>query len=743
MLERLLRQDSSSGGDSDLWYRVARTRPRLSVHARVVRQTAGRNTWYIVDDPVSGQYYRISEAAYVFLGVLNGSRTVDDAFETCAAQLGDNSPTQRECFELLSKLQYHGLLTGNQPLGAGQVARRRTEAKLRRRKQRLGYGFSMTIRVLNPEPMLVKLEPLIRLVFSGWGFAAWMVVVIAGLYAAITNIDGFSGQLNGVLAPSNLVWLGAAFVVLRVWHEFGHACAVKAFGGRCTEVGIMLMAMIIPFPYCDASASWRFAEARNRVIVGAAGMLFETFLAAICAIVWVATEPGLVHTLAYNAMIISGVTTLVFNANPLLRYDGYYILCDLAGMPNLWTRSRELMKFLLEKVAFGVHSATPPILKDRGEFWLMVAYGTLSYPYRFLVLFTIIWVLWTHPSYFGLGALLAIVAAALWIVWPMLKTIGYLFWSSKLMGKRARALGIVGGLLAVVIGCAGLLPIAAPAYATAVVQPRAYQNVRAGEDGFVERVLVDVGEAVMPGQALAQMRNDDLVADLMRAQAALERSLAASDAAPSGPAGDMVIADLIVGQGRRDLDRAHARVDSLTVRATIAGRVATVPGGMASVRDVEGRFVSRGTGLFVVADVDSPRIRALVADREYGRVFEGGRMPRATVRVRGDAGHVRGATISRADPVGSKSIGEDSLTAPAGGEIVLDPEDRDGVRALRPYFIVELEPTALRVGDGVSENEVALLPGQRARVRFEGGSEPLLSQWIRQIRQTLSDRVGA
>jgi putative peptide zinc metalloprotease protein len=733
MLERLFRQDDS-GGDSDLWYRVAHARPRVSPHARITRQRSGRSNWYIVEDPVAGEFYRVTEAAYLFLGLLDGRRTVQQAFDACSAQLGDQSPTQRECIEVLSRMQYHGILSEDLPLGAAQVSKRRRDAAKKRRTQRLGFGLSINIPLINPEPLLERLAPAIRLVFSRWGLAAWLVAVAIGLYAALSHLDQFAGQLNSILSPSNLVWLGVAFIILRAWHEFGHACAVKAFGGRCTEVGLILMALVIPFPYCDASASYRFPSPIHRALVGAGGMLFETFLAAIAAVVWSVTEPGLVHTIAHNAMIISSITTLAFNANPLLRYDGYYILTDLTATPNLWNRSRELLKYLMERLAFGIRSAKPPILRDRAEFWLMLVYALLSYPYRFIVLATIIWVLWTQPAYFGLGVILALVAACLWIAWPALKSLSYLLWSSRLMGRRTRALGVVGVTLALVATLVGLIPFPAPAYATAVVYPRAYQTIRPNEDGFVDRVLVRVGDAVDVGQPLLLMRSPDLEAELARMKAAYERAIATADTAPGGPSGDLYIADLIVAQARRDVDRIQARIDSLTVRALVAGKVAALPGSTGDLDALSGRFVEKGGAAFAIADTDAPRFRALVVDREYGRAFAG-RTPDIHVRVRGDAGREITATIDRVEPIASTQIYEAALTATSGGEILMDPEDQSGSRALRPHFLVDLAPQ-------LSPDVPLPLPGQRARVRFDGVREPLAQQWIRRIRQSLSDRTG-
>src|ERR1051325_3078025 len=327
---KLLREDVSSSF-SDLWYRLGPTRPRLSPHATVVRQKFGGETAYVVEDPASGNYYRLSESAYFFIGLLDGRRTVDHAWEACNTQLGDDAPTQRECVELLSRLQLYGCLSGDLPLSPDMVELRRKEAESRRVQRRTGRGVSMTIPLVNPEPWLERSRHLLRGIFSVGGGAACLLVVGFALYRVLTRRDVLADGLNGMLDPSNLVWVGIVFVLLRAWHELGHACACKAMGARCTEIGLMLIALVLPFPYCDTSAAWRLPEVWKRVIVSAGGMIFETFVAALAAIAWSymgKDDSGLVRSILYNTMLVSGVTTLVFNLNPLLRYDGYYMLAN-------------------------------------------------------------------------------------------------------------------------------------------------------------------------------------------------------------------------------------------------------------------------------------------------------------------------------------------------------------------------------------------------------------------------------
>ena len=212
----------------------------------------------------------------------------------------------------------------------------------------------------------------------------------------------------------------------------GHAAACKAMGGRSTEIGILMIAAVLPLPYCDATTAWRFPETWRRVLVSLAGMMVELFIASAAAMVWVSTDAGTLHAVAYRTMLLAGVTTIFFNINPLLRYDGYYILSDLLGIPNLAAKSRELWIYLVERFAYGLHGLRPPVVRGAGEVWLLAIYGVLSVPYRVFITISILLMIMTR--YAELGVALAIIFGIAWLIWPLLKGVGYLASSPKLMG---------------------------------------------------------------------------------------------------------------------------------------------------------------------------------------------------------------------------------------------------------------------------------------------------------------------
>lgn len=743
LLDAFLKREVTSSF-SDLWYRVGPTRPALSPHTQVTRQRFGGRTSYIVEDPAGGQFYRLGEAAYVFVGLLDGNRTVDDAWQTCNAQLGDDAPTQRECIELLARLQLFGLLTGQQPLSADMIERRRRDVADRRLRRRTGGWMSPTIPILNPERWLEATAHLLRPIFSRAGLVIWGALIGVALYRIFVRRADLVSQFNGVLSPDNLLWLGLIFILLRAWHELGHACAVKAMGGRCTEIGLLFVVYLFPFPYCDTSSAWRFPEVHKRVVVSAGGMLFETFVAAIAAILWSfgdETDAGLARTMLYNIMVLSGITTLIFNLNPLLRYDGYYILSDLTGIANLAQRASELWGFVVRKLVFRVQGLRAPSVRSTGELWTLLAYGALSTPYRLIVLFGIILVIWSNPAYLTLGAVLALVATLVWIVWPLLKGVAWLAASPQLLGRRVRATGIIAGVALALTVLLGVVPFPAAAYAPGLIIPQNEEPIRALEDGFVERIAVEPGTQVEPNDTLLVLRHPEIEAAAEVARATLARAEANLAAAAAATRADQLQAELNLAQARRDLANAERRVAALTMRAGIKGRVVPAAGLGGSFAGLEGTFVRKGELIGSVATTDSLIVETIVPDRDHAYIFRvpAGQEMSATdvhvsVRARGKSWQELPAALLRVPPTGSRRVGHTPHAAQVGGDLVMDPTDPRGEQALAPQFVVEIAPTVPVEG---------WQPGLRARVRFGVPAEPLLDQWWRRFRQYLSDRVSA
>ncbi len=742
----------ASGGDrllkappkttfSDAWYRVAKTRPRLSPHAAIVRQIRAGRVTYVVEEPASGNYYRISDSAYFFVGFLDGKTTIDEAWDACNAQLGDDAPTQRECIEVLSKLQMFGLLIGEAPLNPDMITERRRRAATRRLHQRTGMWVFPSIPVIDPERFLERHRTICSLLFSKGAFVLWLALVGTALWFVARNADRLLSPLQNILSPANLIWMSIVFLLLRALHEFGHAVACKAFGGRVTEIGLIMIAYVLPIPYCDATSSWRFASTTQRVVVSAGGILAETVLAAIAAIVWASTREGdLIHTLSYNTMLISGLTTFVFNLNPLLRYDGYYILSDVTDIPNLAQRSKELWKYGAQRFLFGVKNLRPPHVRTRAELTLLWIYHALAIPYRLFVLFAIGLVVAT--SYPGIGLLLVGVLVAVSILYPVLKGASFVVSSPVLLGHRARAVGVTLGGLALLVGVIGFVPVRDSSYGVGQVLPLVREPIRTEADGFIDAFLIPEGQTVKAGEPLLRMRSPEAEAELAAAEARLDLArLQVARASAESPAIQRV-ARLGLQKARDNYAQAKRIVDRLTVSAPSDGVIVSADPETGRVSNLVGRFAQRGTLVATLESVDEGIVRVAIPDRAQVLERDDPDAPANTdallgqpveIRLHGNAGALLTGRVISAFPAASRNIKDPALTAQTGGSIVLDPTDPSGERALNPFVIVEVRPDEL---------PESWQPGQRARVRFPLPDTPLGEQWYRFASRYFRARIG-
>ncbi len=718
---------------ADTWYRVAEGRPRLSPHVHIVRQRFGRGVAYILEEPAGGTYHRMSEAAYRFAGLLDGHRTVDEAWEACAAQMGDEAPTQKECIDLIAQLDSSGLIVGDTPIWSDTLEHRQSRELGARRRKRFGNGLFACIPLINPDRWLGQTLHLYHWLFTWRGAALSAMLLIIAAWSLISNFDRFAKELSlqSLLDPTNLALLAAIFLVLRAVHELGHAMACKAMGGRCTEIGIMLIAIILPLPYCDATSSWRFPETWRRVLVAAGGVFFESFFALSAAILWARSEPGIFSSMCYNVMIVSGVSTLVFNLNPLLRYDGYYILSDIAGVPNMAQRATEMWRFLVVRFVFGVRAMKPPSVVDRPEAAFITCFALLSLPYRIMVAFAIC--LAVSARYSSLGLVLGAVMAIIMLVWPVLKGIAFLLWSPSLVGRRPRAVGIVAALLATIIVGFGMVPVRDRIYAAGWIRPEVNAVVRPAESGFVSEVLVQIGENVRAGQPLLRFENAEITQGYTIAQTQYARALVDRDDAATKSPVEYRSADAQVHVAAGALEKARKQADSLVLVAPADGRIIASGASGTDWANLLGGYVTKGTLLGHVVSLDRLQIRTLVDDREFGHTFAGDRAIQASIRVRGMASHVVPAKILRIAPAGSKDIQNPAVASVAGGDIPATQEGESRFAALTPHFEVDLLP------DRLPEGATA---GQRVRVRLAAGESPLAVQWARRFSQFWMNRFG-
>ena len=706
------------------WYRVAGVRPRLRSHAVIHRHLYRGQVWYVLQDRSSGRFHRFSPVANLVIGLMDGKRTLREIWNIACTRLGDDAPTQDEVIHMLAALHRADVLQSDAHPDIRELHERNVRQEKMKLKQYISNPLALRFPLFDPDRLLEWLNPLSRRLFGAGGAVVWLAIVGWALVLAASHWGELSKDLSGqLLAAENLLIMALVFPVAKLIHEFGHGMAVKARGGEVHEMGVMLL-VLMPVPYVDASASLAFREKRDRMLVGAAGMLSELLFAALAMFVWVNVEPGLVRAIAYNVMVVAGVTTLVFNINPLLRFDGYYIFSDWLEIPNLGQRANTHLGYLVRRYLLGVKSATPANDAPGERAWF-VSYAITSFFYRIFVTVSI--ALLVAEQYFVVGVLLAIWALYNALVMPLGKRIGYLFSSSELRGKRARAFATAGLLTALVVAIVLWVPAPSWTRTEGVAVAPEDARVRAAADGFVKAVVAQPNQPVRRGDALVQTEDPEMVARVRLLEAQLKEQLARYTAAHDERVQMNMIREEIAHIEAR-LAEARERARDLMIRSPGDGVFVIAEAG-----DVPGRFVRRGDLLGYVMDHSRLAVQVVVPQGDVDLVRKMTR--RVELRLVERVPEVLPAVVKRVVPAATNQLPNLALSSQGGGEIVLDPGSTGGseIKSAASLFIFELEL------EGAARLRSV---GSRIYVRFEREPEPLGTQWYRAVRQVLLNKFN-
>jgi putative peptide zinc metalloprotease protein len=500
------------------WHRVADLQPRLRSHVRVHRHEYRGERWYVVEDRISRRVHRFSPAAYFVIGMMNSRRSMQEIWDTASARLGEEAPTQDEVIQLLGQLHAADVMQCEVAPDVDELLRRSRRLSQRSQLAKILSPLAIRFPLLDPDRLLERTLSWYRLLFGLVGAVLWLAVVGWGVLSAAEHWGQLTLDLtHRVLAPQNLLIIGLVFPLVKALHEFGHACAVKAWGGEVHEMGIMLL-VLMPVPYVDASAANAFPAKRRRVLVGAAGMVVELFIASIALFFWLQMEPGVPRAVLFNVMLIAGVSTVLFNANPLLRFDGYYMLADLIEIPNLRQRANQYLASLVQRRLFGLQ--IPPSDAGAGERAWLVSFAIASFAYRVFIMFAI--ALFVAAEYLFIGMLLAIWALVAAFVMPVVALASFLALSPRLAGARQRAVAVTAVIVLALAGILFVLPVPAWTNAQGVVSIPEQATVRAGAEGFVARVIAPPGTQVQRGEPLVAVSDPVLEARIRLLEARKE-----------------------------------------------------------------------------------------------------------------------------------------------------------------------------------------------------------------------------
>ena len=707
---------------SESWYRIAGQRISLRPSVRVRRQNFRGERWIVLEDPFNNNFFRLRPAAYEFVARLRPDRTVQEVWQECLDRFPDEAPGQEAAIQLLAQLYFANLLQYNLAADTAQLFERFKKRRQRELSSRFLNIMFMRFPLLDPDRFLVRTLPVVGKLISRFGALLWLVVVGVGLKVAVDHWPALRSQSENVLSPGNLPLLYASLVIIKTIHEFGHAYFCRKFGGEVHAMGVMLM-IFTPVPYMDATSAWSFRSRAQRILVGAAGMIVEIFFAAIATFLWAWTGEGVIHSLAYNAMIVASVSTLVFNLNPLLRFDGYYMLSDWLEIPNLSQRANQQLRFYAERGLFGVRKIEAPAQTKREGGWLAV-FGVTSGIYRVIVFAGVLLVV--ADKFLIIGLLMAAVCLISWVTVPAVKFIRYLASSPRLDRVRPRAIGVSIGLAVLLLGFLQFVPLPSHFRAPGVLRAAERSEVINNTAGYVEAVLAKSGEPVRAGQPLLQMRNRELEIQIAHTLARREELEARVLKATTDEIASLKPLRAQVEAAAQQLEKFRADEAALTIRARHDG-IWVAPG----IETFVGRWVTRGNHLGLLIDPGAFEFTAIVQQEDVDALFAR-TMPGAEVRLIGQVSSVVKVNGWKVIPGEQRMLPSSALGWLGGGEVAVAPDDPQGRRTAEPFFEVRAR---LQSSPGV-----ALLDGRSGKIRFDLKAEPLLPRWTRRLWQLLQKR---
>jgi putative peptide zinc metalloprotease protein len=700
---------------SGSWYRVAPLRPSLVAGLKIVRQRVRDQLWHVLVEPGSGRQLRLNPAAYAFAGRCDGRASVEQLWQAALRREGEDAPTQDDVLRLLAQLFRAGMLHFDAAPHLSMLFARRGEDDEKRRRSFVN-PLALRLRLFDPTRLLDRLLPQAARVPVKLAAAVWLLLVLLAAVAAAVSFPQLKADALRVMAtPSSYAMAWLAYPLVKSLHELAHALAVRRFGGAVREVGLSML-MLTPAPYVDASAANAFPSARERALVSAAGILVELALAALALFAWTVLSPGLLRDAATVVVLICSVSTFLFNANPLMRMDGYYLLCDALQLPNLALRSHAWWASAWRR-ALGAEPPLPASALAAGESKWLLAYAPASFAYRIALLCALVGWVGHHSWLAGWGLALGLLA---WLATLAVRAVLRSAAAAPQPAARRKVLAIAAGAAAAVLLAVFVVPLPASVVTQGVVWPPDHAQLRPDAAGFVEQPLVRDGDAVQQGQVVLRLADAELVAQ--RDKAISERTgLMAEqyhalllDPARAGDVNEQL------ARNDAELQHAEGQLAGLEVRARSTGR-AVLP----HEQDMDGTFVQRGAMVGYVLGPEPAQVRAVLRDEDLLRVR--GRVRAVEVRLADSPWTARAAQLRSETPAATRQLPSAALGDRQGGPVAVEPADKDGLRTQAPVFLVDVVVPDLPAGH----------VGGRAWVKLQLPSEPLGWQAVRNLRQLL------
>jgi putative peptide zinc metalloprotease protein len=689
-----------------------RMRPDLSVRNH---RYQGRPYW-VIKEPIGLKYYRFQEEEYYILRLLDGTVSFDEIKQRFEREFSPQKISLHDLQHFVGMLHRSGLLITDAEGQGLQLRKRRDETEWRELLSKAANILALRFKGIDPDRMMNRMAPYTNWFFTKWAGMLFGVIALAALLLVGVKFDVFRSRLpafHEFFGPENWIFLGITLALTKVLHEFGHGLSCKRFGGEVHEIGVMIL-VLTPCLYCNVSDSWLLPNKWHRAVIGAAGMYVEIVLASFATFLWWFSEPGLLNHICLSIMFICSVSTVLFNGNPLLRFDGYYILSDISEIPNLRQKSSKILSRLMQEYCLGIEQQDDPFL-PQGNQWFFALYTLAAVAYRWVVVFSILFFLNQVLEPYGLkvlGQVVAFFSLVGMVVQPLWQLGKFFNYPGRMHQVKKNRLTATLAVCAALIGAFVWLPLPYSIKCAVEVQPRDAAHVYALVPGQLVELRVRSGDKVKHNDIVARLQNEDLrlrtneleiQASQYRSQIELlERQR--NTRSQSEPAGRIPELEELLESAEEQLSRHKEDLAKLDVRAEATGTVMTAvlrktppnpeeqlpqwDGSLLDPRNV-GAFLQPHDELCVIGEPE--RYEAVLAvDQADLASLKPGQLVR--IKLDAYADEVVETTIESEEDISREPMKytSQSMSVQAGGRVATRTDSTGGARPLSATYQVNV-----------------------------------------------------
>ncbi|MBL9206429.1 MAG: efflux RND transporter periplasmic adaptor subunit [Opitutaceae bacterium] len=696
--------------------RLAESMPApLRVDLVIRRQQFKYEDYYVVKDPLSLTYFRLqTEEAYI-VGLLDGRRKLRDIYAEYRAHYPNSDRSIEDLALFINHLGTSGLLSINARAFLDTARSHKPSSHwLVIWGKVVSSVLFFKIPLVDPSPWLGKLVHAVRFAWTKW-FVTLSILFITGTLGLLAvNHEEFSRPGINFFSASNFFLIWVTVIVIKTFHEFGHAATCRRFGGEVHEMGVCLMCFT-PCGYVDASDAWMMRHKRHKIYTTIAGVFVELNLAALAAHLWLNLPDGLARNLAFNAMLVASINTLLFNANPLMRFDGYYLVCDLLEVPNLRGKAISYCSYHLQRLMLGYRNRQQEAtLGDDAQGKVFITYAVLAYVYMIFIIYGLTQIFARVMAPYGLhdlGLLLGFFVEGSFVALPFIKV----FMDAFSPGAHIVKLGptrryVLRTLAVIAVGVVLLftVPTHHNVTAQAVVGAAKTEAISPSVGGMIQEVYVKTGQRVKAGDPIARIENPSVDAELAQRQADWERArlrFSALQADSSWKSLELMpeVAKAM-DQARTEVQRVQADYDRLILRASIDGVVWG-----RNLEQLIGQYADTSGVLLRIADPSTLRLLIAVPE-EKAEVIEVGNPVKGRWRADGRAFETTVRDVPR-QPASLREYTAGMLSV-FGGAAPLTAQTHANQMPDYPIYLIEAHLA------GVPEQ--LTVEGMRAQVTIEG-----------------------